>query len=235
MTVKLPAAQVDQYLLRTEKMIFSVRRHWVALAEVGGMLALYWLGALLVLVFLGDVELLRLVAVCFMFFSLCWFFWQILDWRIERFMVTNRRVLLISGILTRNVAIMPLMKVTDLTYQQSPLGRILNYGSFILESAGQQQALSRVDFLPQPAKRYQQVSGLLFGTDVDVDPDDLGMAGPPGGGGSGGNGGGGRRGDGGGGGGGRRGGGGDSGGASNGVASGANYDTAPVPTIRPVR
>jgi hypothetical protein len=127
------------------------------------------------------------------------------------------------------------MKVTDLTYQQSPLGRILNYGSFILESAGQQQALSRVDFLPQPAKRYQQVSGLLFGTDVDVDPDDLGLAGPPGGGGSGGNGGGGRRGDGGGGGGGRRGGGGDSGGASNGVASGANYDTAPVPTIRPVR
>jgi membrane protein YdbS with pleckstrin-like domain len=179
MPTKAVGPQIDQYLLRTERMIFSVRRHWAALAEVGGMLLLYWLGALLVLGFLGSVEILRLIALSFMFFSLCWFAWQILDWRIERFMVTNRRVLLISGILTRNVAIMPLMKVTDLTYQQSPLGRILNYGSFILESAGQQQALSRVDFLPQPAKRYQQVSGLLFGTNIDIDPDDNPLANNP--------------------------------------------------------
>ena len=175
---KSAATQTDQYLLRTERMIFSVRRHWVALAEVGGMLAVYWIGAIIVLALLGQYQLIRLIALCFMFFSLCWFAWQILDWRIERFMVTNRRVLLISGILTRNVAIMPLMKVTDLTYQQSPLGRVLGYGSFILESAGQQQALSRVDFLPQPAKRYQQVSGLLFGTDVDIDPDDNLLAAP---------------------------------------------------------
>src|ERR1700744_1242127 len=177
---KSTATQTDQYLLRTERMIFSVRRHWAALAEVGGMLAIYWLGALIVLGLLGQYQLIRLIALCFMFFSLCWFAWQILDWRIERFMVTNRRVLLISGILTRNVAIMPLMKGTDLTYQQSPLGRVLGYGSFILESAGQQQALSRVDFLPQPAKRYQQVSGLLFGTDVDIDPDDNPLAAPRG-------------------------------------------------------
>src|SRR6195952_3155565 len=196
MAVKLPATQTDQYLLRTEQMIFSVRRHWVALAEVAGMLALYWVGAIVVIVLLGQVELVRLVALCFMFFSLCWFFWQVLDWRIERFMVTNRRVLLISGILTRNVAIMPLMKVTDLTYQQTPLGRILNYGSFILESAGQQQALSRVDFLPQPAKRYHQVSGLLFGTNVDIDPDDNQLA---------------------------------TGGSD------TDYDTAPVPVVRPRR
>jgi membrane protein YdbS with pleckstrin-like domain len=172
-----PPKAVDQYLLRTEKMIFSVRRHWAALAEVGGMLAIYWLAALLVIVFAGGVEVIRLVALCFMFFSLCWFGWQLLDWRIERFMVTNRRVLLISGILTRNVAIMPLMKVTDLTYQQSPLGRVLGYGTFIVESAGQDQALSRVDFLPQPNKRYQQMSGLLFGTNVDIDPDDNQLAG----------------------------------------------------------
>jgi membrane protein YdbS with pleckstrin-like domain len=162
----------DQYLLRTESMIFSVRRHWASLAEVGGLLAIYWVGALFVLLLLGSVEIFRLIAVCFMFFSLCWFVWQILDWRIERFLVTNRRVLLVSGLLTRNVAIMPLIKVTDLTYQQTPLGRLLGYGSFIIESAGQHQALSRVDFLPQPGKRYQQVSALLFGTMVDVDPDD---------------------------------------------------------------
>ena len=32
---------------------------------------------------------------------------------------------------------MPLAKVTDMSFQRSPIGRILGYGEFILESAGQ--------------------------------------------------------------------------------------------------
>jgi hypothetical protein len=40
---------------------------------------------------------------------------------------------------------------------------LLDYGSFIIESAGQQQALSRIDYLPDPNLRYHQVSELLFG------------------------------------------------------------------------
>jgi membrane protein YdbS with pleckstrin-like domain len=162
----------ERFLLRTETTVFAVRRHPAALAPAVGLLLLYWLGALLVIIVVGEVQILRLIAICFMFFSLCWFAWQVADWQVERFLVTNRRVLLISGLLTRNVAIMPLIKVTDLTYQQSPNGRLLGYGSFIIESAGQHQALSRIDYLPQPNKRYQQVSALLFGTMVDVDPED---------------------------------------------------------------
>jgi membrane protein YdbS with pleckstrin-like domain len=172
MAASPPSDTLDRYLLRTETTVFAVRRHWAALAEVGGILLAYWIGAIIVIALLGNIEIVLLIAICFMFFSLCWFGWQLLDWRVERFLVTNRRVLLISGLLTRNVAIMPLIKVTDLTYQQSPLGRVLGYGSFIIESAGQHQALSRVDYLPQPQKRYQQVSALLFGTNVDIDPDD---------------------------------------------------------------
>jgi hypothetical protein len=34
---------------------------------------------------------------------------------------------------------------------------------FVMESAGQQQALSRIDYLPTPDLLYQQVSALLFG------------------------------------------------------------------------
>ena len=166
------AEPLERFLLRTETTVFAVRRHPAALAAAAGLLALYWIGALIVIIGLGNVQFIRLIAICFMFFSLCWFAWQVADWQVERFLVTNRRVLLISGLLTRNVAIMPLIKVTDLTYQQSPTGRLLGYGSFIIESAGQHQALSRVDYLPQPNKRYQQVSALLFGTMVDVDPED---------------------------------------------------------------
>ena len=165
---------LNRYLLPTERQTFAVRRHWASLAYATGMLALYWAGGLFALWLFESVRTLRFIALAFLLLSLLWFIWVVLEWYIERFVVTNRRVLLISGVLTRKVAIMPLIKVTDLTYEQSPFGRILNYGSFIVESAGQVQALSRVDFLPQPNLRYRQVSELLFGTRAEVDPEDVG-------------------------------------------------------------
>ena len=58
---------------------------------------------------------------------------------------------------------MPLRKVTDMTYERSVLGRLLGYGEFIMESAGQDQALSRVPYLPRPDSLYLEVSQLLFG------------------------------------------------------------------------
>ncbi len=163
---------IDQYLLRTEQTIFAVRRHWAALAKDGATLLGFWVGALIVLALLHGVELIKLVAIFFIFFSAGWFAWLVGDWYVERFVVTNKRVLLVSGLLTRRVAIMPLIKVTDLTYEQSIAGRMLGYGAFVIESAGQHQALSRVDFLSEPNRRYHQVSALLFGTEADADPED---------------------------------------------------------------
>jgi len=49
-----------------------------------------------------------------------------------------------------------------MTFRQSFLGRILGYGTFILESAGQDQALSNVDFIPYPEQLYLEVCELLF-------------------------------------------------------------------------
>ena len=69
---------------------------------------------------------------------------------------------------------MPLIKVTDLTFQQTLWGRMLGYGTFIVESAGQDQALSRIDYMARPLHRYRQISALLFGTVVDTDPEDVG-------------------------------------------------------------
>lgn len=165
-------AKLDRYLLQSEDQVFSVRRHWVSLASAAGRLGLLWLGGLLVLWLVNDVSLLRGLLVAYLLVTLAWFAWIVGDWYAERFVVTNKRVLLVSGLLARKVAIMPLIKVTDLTYEQSVLGRVLDYGSFVIESAGQQQALSRIDYLPDPNLRYHQVSELLFGRYALQSPDD---------------------------------------------------------------
>jgi membrane protein YdbS with pleckstrin-like domain len=91
--------------------------------------------------------------------------YQITQWWMDHFIVTNRRVLLVSGVLTKRTAIMPLMKVTDLTFEQTPAARVLQYGTFVFESAGQDQALSRVTHLPGgPRQLYLQITDLLFAT-----------------------------------------------------------------------
>jgi hypothetical protein len=41
---------------------------------------------------------------------------------------------------------MPLTKVTDLTFQRTLGGRILGYGTVIAESAGQNQAFERINY-----------------------------------------------------------------------------------------
>jgi hypothetical protein len=49
-----------------------------------------------------------------------------------------------------------------MSFQRSTLGRILGFGEFILESAGQDQALRIVDHLPYPEQLYLEVCGLIF-------------------------------------------------------------------------
>jgi hypothetical protein len=58
---------------------------------------------------------------------------------------------------------MPLTKVTDLTFQRNLGGRILGYGTVIVESAGQNQAFERINYIPRPGEVYEALSELVFG------------------------------------------------------------------------
>ena len=88
----------------------------------------------------------------------------------EFFLVTEHRVMLITGVLNRNVAMMPVAKVTDIALERSLGGRMLGYGEFILESAGQKQALRNVGHMPYPEQLYFEVSSVIFGS-TDESPD----------------------------------------------------------------
>jgi Bacterial membrane flanked domain. len=70
------------------------------------------------------------------------------EWSEDYFVVTSDRMLQASGVFTRKIAMMPLVKVTDMSFKRSTLGRMLGFGQFILESAGQDQALRTIDHVP---------------------------------------------------------------------------------------
>jgi hypothetical protein len=154
-----------RYLLPTERAEITIRRHWAVLAsDTIQAILLLTLGVLAARV-LGSVEFVQMVAVYLCVFVVARWCWALYEWYRETLIVTDKRLLLLTGIITRNVAIMPLVKVTDLTFNRSATGLLLGYGKFVVESAGQDQALSTIDFVPQPEKLYIQISQLLFGGD----------------------------------------------------------------------
>ena len=156
-------ASVYKHLLPHERQVITVRFHPAVLirpvAEVLGGLALAGLltttiahsngTALLVIWLLWLVLVFRLL-------------FKVYEWLEDYFVVTSQRLILATGIITRTVNMMPLTKVTDMSFRRSTMGRILGYGEFIVESAGQDQALRRVDHLPYPEQLYLEVCGLIF-------------------------------------------------------------------------
>jgi membrane protein YdbS with pleckstrin-like domain len=159
-----PAA-VDRYLLprEREKPIITVRKHPailifpIALAVAG-----------LVVAFLLTATVLSTNSTAQDAVWLLWvglalnLVWQATNWAVDYFVVTSQRMMLTSGILTRKVGMMPLGKVTDMSFQRTLAGRLLGYGEFIVESAGQDQALSRIDYLPYPEHLYLEVCEMLW-------------------------------------------------------------------------
>jgi Bacterial PH domain len=158
-------ADAQRYLLPTERVEIQIRRHWAVLAgDTLQTILLLVVGVLLARV-LSSVGFAEMVAVYFCVFVVARWAWKLVDWNHEVLIVTDKRLLLLTGIFSRNVAIMPLVKVTDLTFYRSSTGLLLGYGKFIVESAGQDQALSTIDYVPQPEQLYIQISNLLFGGD----------------------------------------------------------------------
>lgn len=152
-----------RYLLPNERRVIAIRRHWaVQLRLALDTLALVVIGIVVGAVG-GEDPFIASIAWWIVIVAFVRMGWMIGDWWVERFIVTDQRVMLITGIITRKVAIMPLSKVTDMTYQRSFLGQLLGYGEFIVESAGQVQALTNIKFLPHPDQLYLQITEMIFG------------------------------------------------------------------------
>lgn len=155
--------ELDRYLVPSETIIFLLRRHALVLVEpvltvVIGLMVVGFLDARLD----GSALRIRDAAIIVWLLLIARLIWEIIEWHQEVFIATDRRLMLLTGIIARQVNMMPMAKVTDMRYDRSIPGRILGYGTFILESAGQDQALSRITFVPEPDKHYRQISAILF-------------------------------------------------------------------------
>lgn len=91
-----------------------------------------------------------------------WALIQVGEWADRFFVLTNKRILVIDGIIAKTVRTMPVGKLTDMAYRQTATGKALGYGLFDVESAGQDQPLKLIDYVPDPDYINMQITHLLF-------------------------------------------------------------------------
>ena len=123
----------DKYLMQllsdNEKIILVTRRHWLfLLGQIAPELALI----LLVLVAVSAAWFTWIAAAALGYLllilpliSLGRDFWF---WQSHKHVVTNRRVIHMEGVFSKNVTDSSLEKVNDVKMEQSALGRIFDYG-----------------------------------------------------------------------------------------------------------
>ncbi|NEK85342.1 PH domain-containing protein [Blastococcus saxobsidens] len=176
------AKDVGKYLLDGEEAVVATRRHWaVLIGPTARFLPVFLVGGWL-LVLDPENRVTSTVGMLLILYAVGLYALRIGEWWMRHFIVSKRRVLLTSGVIVRTVTLLPLRRITDLTWKETLFGQLLGYGTFRFESAGQQQALSEITFLPHAGALYRQVSGLLFTSDwggAAASGDDEGNIDPP--------------------------------------------------------
>lgn len=151
----------DRYLVGDEEALLTVRRHWADLSRAAVETLAVWIIGIRILVWLPPTSLTDIIGLV-LIAALLRFLWEVVKWWRTTITVSDKRLFILSGVFTRRLSMLPLSKVTDMTLVQPLPGRFLGYGSIIVESAGQNQALSDVHFIPNAMDFYQLIAGMVF-------------------------------------------------------------------------
>ncbi|MEU9826315.1 PH domain-containing protein [Micromonospora chersina] len=152
-----PTRAVARYLFPTERFRGEWRRHWIHAVKRIAIVIIYavlgvWAATERIKPQYETWVIVAVVALAVLLTA-----HRVLAWYVGRFVVTNKRLMVTEGVFFRRVAMMPLLRVVDMRYNQTPAGRLLNYGTFELESAGRRNALRQIVELPNPNELYLRI------------------------------------------------------------------------------
>ena len=155
------APNVDRQLLPDEHVVDEVRKVWAAfigpsLIMLAAVVLLVWSLATVPVrsLWLGLVAGLLLLG-----FGLDRYLAVFKD----RLIITDSRVMRVSGVYSRKAAWMPLSRVLDITVDRPLWLRPIRAGHLTLENAAQEQGLREFRFIPHPNERALLIHALRTG------------------------------------------------------------------------
>ncbi len=137
---------VRRYLLLSEHeyVVLEIHKHWMA--SIFAWVRLAIAVPLLVWGVTSGGPLFWILLVGSLVLGLQALYKIISDYR-DRFVITNQRVFRVHGTFSVQRASVPLGRILDITVKKPFIGRLLDYGHFVFESAAQVQGLSEVTFV----------------------------------------------------------------------------------------
>jgi len=87
--------------------------------------------------------------------------WVALREHRDRFVITNMRVFRLHGVLSSNLATMPLHRILDIAVKKPLVGRVFGYGHFVFESAAQEQGLRDIRYVGNPDERDKAIQRVV--------------------------------------------------------------------------
>jgi Bacterial PH domain len=148
-------ASIGKFMLPEERLRLRMRQLPIPLAmhlaaALGGLLA-----AIAVSQIPGIAALARLVVWIIPVFLAARLVVAVTSWPNYQIAMTDKRLLVISGISTREVTPFPLPDSGEIGFRQSFRGRVIGYGTIIISPAG--GTPSTFDFIPYPQQLYLEI------------------------------------------------------------------------------
>jgi hypothetical protein len=161
--------EVDPYLLPGEQNIIGVRKYPAIPLSLFCLLvaAVVFAGLLTAGTFPVNVIVVG-VAWTACAFMLVWSLVATKVWSATFFVVTERRLLFIGGLDARKVAIVPVAEIW-LTMRRSLVGRLIDYGTFVIKWSGQPPVLRKTRYIPYPEQLYLEICGRILPGELDDD------------------------------------------------------------------
>jgi hypothetical protein len=145
-----PTTLVARYLFPTERYRGEWRRHWMhPLSRWTSTLAVSALIATYAPTFV-PARTLQLVQGLLCLTGALISLRILAGWHLTRFVLTNRRLMLIEGVLRRRASWIPLSRAGEMRFDQTLLGRAFSYGDFVFDEVNWLSRMRRVACLPNP-------------------------------------------------------------------------------------
>jgi membrane protein YdbS with pleckstrin-like domain len=142
-----------------EEVAVDVRPHWWYLAGPVVVLGVVIAAAVTAAVLSASTWVVWIVLGA-LALAAAWLIGRYIRWASTSLVVTNCRLISRSGVFVRNGREIPLAALTDISYHQSLLERLIGAGDVLLESAGRDGREVFPD-LPRPARIQQAIAAEL--------------------------------------------------------------------------
>jgi membrane protein YdbS with pleckstrin-like domain len=136
-------SSAEKNLAPGETVVYRARYHWIyykttlALLLLAAMVGLWWWVARRQLGAEGSSSFLRNVALVLLVAAVVHFLVRRLRASADEYVVTSRRVIRKYGLVAREVEQALIDRIQDITLRQGVAGRLLGYGTVILETASE--------------------------------------------------------------------------------------------------